>query len=390
MLSEFSDALERLDMSVFLAWISTLPALAQIPLVLLAFFAVIALLIFFLEIAPRSGRKFTIIRAAASVLIPGIVFLALGSVLWAAAAATLFGALFFYLDYRAKQGAGYLFQLVGFLSPAIFLLGIGLIYPTIQTTIQAFMNSRGTRFVGLENFIWIFTQDTGIRTVLNTVVWVLVVPVVSTIFGLAYAVFIDKSRGEKIFKVLVFMPMAISFVGASIIWRFVYAVRPAGQEQIGLLNQVVVWLGGEPVAWISNAPWNTFFLIVVLIWIQTGFAMVILSAAIKGVPIEQLEAAELDGTNPWQSFINVTVPGIRSSLVVVLTTISIASLKVFDIVRTMTAGANETSVIANEMYSQWQGFEVGRSAAFAVVLFVMVLPIVIYNARQIKKQREIR
>jgi alpha-glucoside transport system permease protein len=390
MFGEFSDALERLDMSVFLAWISTLPALAQIPLVLLAFFAVIALLIFFLEIAPRSGRKFTIIRAAASVLIPGIVFLALGSVLWAAAAATLFGALFFYLDYRAKQGAGYLFQLVGFLSPAIFLLGIGLIYPTIQTTIQAFMNSRGTRFVGLENFIWIFTQDTGIRTVLNTVVWVLVVPVVSTIFGLAYAVFIDKSRGEKIFKVLVFMPMAISFVGASIIWRFVYAVRPAGQEQIGLLNQVVVWLGGEPVAWISNAPWNTFFLIVVLIWIQTGFAMVILSAAIKGVPIEQLEAAELDGTNPWQSFINVTVPGIRSSLVVVLTTISIASLKVFDIVRTMTAGANETSVIANEMYSQWQGFEVGRSAAFAVVLFVMVLPIVIYNARQIKKQREIR
>ncbi|TQO20192.1 carbohydrate ABC transporter membrane protein 1 (CUT1 family) [Rhodoglobus vestalii] len=377
-------------MSAFLGWISTLPALAQIPLVLLAFLAVIALLIFFLEIAPRTGRKFTIIRAAACVLIPGLVFLALGSVLWAAGAATLFGALFFYLDYRSKQGVGYLFQLVGFLSPAIFLLAIGLIYPTIQTTIQAFMNSRGTRFVGLENFIWIFTQDTGIRTVLNTVVWVLIVPVVSTIFGLAYAVFIDKSRGEKIFKVLVFMPMAISFVGASIIWRFVYAVRPAGQEQIGLLNQVVVWLGGEPISWLSNEPWNTLFLIVVLIWIQTGFAMVILSAAIKGVPAEQLEAAELDGTNAWQRFINVTVPGIQSSLVVVLTTISIASLKVFDIVRTMTAGANETSVIANEMYSQWQGFEVGRSAAFAVVLFLMVLPIVIYNARQIQKQREIR
>tara|TARA_R110002124_G_scaffold2915_2_gene19922 strand:+ start:5097 stop:6173 length:1077 start_codon:yes stop_codon:yes gene_type:complete len=358
--------------------------------VLLAFFAVIALLIFFLEVAPRSGRKFTIIRAVACVVIPGLVFLALGSVLWAAAAATVFGALFFYLDYRSKQGAGYLFQLVGFLSPAIFLLAIGLIYPTIQTTIQAFMNSRGTRFVGLENFIWIFTQDTGIRTVANTFVWVLIVPAVSTIFGLAYAVFIDKSRGEKVFKLLVFMPMAISFVGASIIWRFVYAVRPAGQEQIGLLNQIVVWLGGEPVSWLSNSPWNTFFLIVVLIWIQTGFAMVILSAAIKGVPAEQLEAAELDGTNAWQRFMNVTVPGIRSSLVVVLTTISIASLKVFDIVRTMTAGANETSVIANEMYSQWQGFEVGRSAAFAVVLFLMVLPIVIYNARQIQKQREIR
>ncbi|MBH0008297.1 sugar ABC transporter permease [Salinibacterium sp. UTAS2018] len=377
-------------MSAFLSWIATLPSLAQIPLVLLAFFAVIALLIFFIEIAPRSGRKYTIIRAAACVLFPALIFLALGSVLWAAAAAAVFGGLFFLLDYRSKQGAGYLFQLVGFMSPAVFLLAIGLIYPTIQTTIQAFMNSRGTRFVGLENFIWIFTQDTGIRTVLNTVVWVLIVPTVSTIFGLAYAVFIDKSRGEKIFKILVFMPMAISFVGASIIWRFVYAVRPEGQEQIGLLNQIVVWMGGQPVDWISNSPWNTFFLIVVLIWIQTGFAMVILSAAIKGVPAEQLEAAELDGTNAWQRFINVTVPGIRSSLVVVLTTISIASLKVFDIVRTMTAGANETSVIANEMYSQWQGFEVGRSAAFAVVLFVMVLPIVVYNARQIAKQREIR
>ena len=382
--------LERSPMSVFLAWIATLPALAQIPLVLLAFFAVIALLIFFIEIAPRSGRRYTIIRAAACVLIPTLIFLALGSVYWAAGAAAVFGGLFFLLDYRSKQGAGYLFQLVGFMSPAIFLLAIGLIYPTIQTTIQAFMNSRGTRFVGLENFIWIFTQDTGIRTVLNTVVWVLIVPTVSTIFGLAYAVFIDKSRGEKFFKILVFMPMAISFVGASIIWRFVYAVRPADQEQIGLLNQIVVWMGGQPVDWISNSPWNTFFLIVVLIWIQTGFAMVILSAAIKGVPAEQLEAAELDGTNAWQRFMNVTVPGIRSSLVVVLTTISIASLKVFDIVRTMTAGANETSVIANEMYSQWQGFEVGRSAAFAVVLFVMVLPIVIYNARQIAKQREIR
>jgi alpha-glucoside transport system permease protein len=297
---------------------------------------------------------------------------------------------FFLLDYRSKQGAGYLFQLVGFLAPAVILLAIGLIYPTIGTTIQAFQDNRSRNFVGLDNFIWIFTQPYGIRVVVNTIVWVLVVPALSTIFGLAYAAFIDKSRGEKIFKALVFMPMAISFVGASIIWRFVYDAKPADQDQIGLLNQIVVWFGGEPVYWLQNSPWNTFFLIVVLIWIQTGFAMVILSAAIKGVPAEQLEAAELDGTNAWQRFMNVTVPGIRSSLIVVLTTISIASLKVFDIVRTMTAGANETSVIANEMYTQWKGFETGRSAAFAVVLFLLVMPILIYNARQIKKQREIR
>jgi alpha-glucoside transport system permease protein len=271
----------------------------------------------------------------------------------------------------------------------MLLLAIGLIYPTVKTTIDSFFSSRGN-FVGLDNFIWIFTQPSGIRTVLNTIVWVLVAPAVSTAIGLAYAVFIDKSRGEKYFKILVFMPMAISFVGASIIWRFVYTARPEGQDQIGLLNQIVVLFGGSPVAFLSEAPWNTFFLIVVLIWVQTGFAMVILSAAIKGVPIEQLEAAELDGTNAWQRFVNVTVPGIRSSLVVVLTTISIASLKVFDIVRTMTAGANDTSVIANEMYTQFTTFEYGRASAFAVVLFLLVLPIVVYNARQLKMQREIR
>lgn len=377
-------------MSQFLGWIATLPAWLQIVLVIAAFLAVIGLLLFFIEIAPRSGTKYTVIRFAVCVLVPLAAMLLLGSVFWAALIAAVLGALFFYLDYRSKEGAGYLFQLVGFLAPAVILLGIGLIYPTIGTTIQAFQDNRSRNFVGLDNFVWIFTQPYGIRVVINTIIWVLVVPALSTIFGLAYAAFIDKSRGEKFFKALVFMPMAISFVGASIIWRFVYDAKPAGQDQIGLLNQIVVWFGGTPVAWLQNSPWNSFFLIVVLIWIQTGFAMVILSAAIKGVPAEQLEAAELDGTNAWQRFINVTVPGIRSSLIVVLTTISIASLKVFDIVRTMTAGANETSVIANEMYTQWKGFETGRSAAFAVVLFLLVMPIIIYNARQIKKQREIR
>jgi alpha-glucoside transport system permease protein len=375
--------------SHFLNWVATFNPLVQIVLVVLAFLLVIAALLFFVEIAPRSGRRYTIIRLAVCISVPLIVMLALGSVLWAAAIAAVLGGLFFILDYRAKAGSGYMFQLVGFLAPAVLLLAVGLIYPSVKTLFDSFLSGRGN-WVGIDNYVWIFTQPEARRTVLNTIVWVLIVPAVSTSFGLAYAVFSDKSRGEKIFKVLVFMPMAISFVGASIIWRFVYTARPADQEQIGLLNQLVVWLGGQPVQFLQNSPWNTFFLIVVLIWIQTGFAMVVLSAAIKGVPAEQLEAAELDGTNAWQRFINVTVPGIRSSLIVVLTTISIASLKVFDIVRTMTAGANETSVIANEMYTQYTTFELGRSAAFAVILFVLVTPIIVYNARQIKKQREIR
>jgi len=204
-------------------------------------------------------------------------------------------------------------------------------------------------------------------------------------------VWIDKSRGERFYKALVFMPMAISFVGAGIIWRFVYEYRSAGRDQIGLLNAMVVGLGGDPVQWLQTDPLNTFLLIVVMIWIQTGFAMVVLSAAIKGIPTEQIEAAQLDGTNAWQRFSNVTVPGIRSSLVVVLTTISIATLKVFDIVRTMTAGNFNTSVVANEMYTQaFRASEVGRGSALALILFVMVLPIVIYNVNVLRKQREIR
>jgi alpha-glucoside transport system permease protein len=377
-------------MSAFFAWLGQLPALAQIPIIILVFVALVGAILFFVEIAPRSGRIYTVIRLAVCVAAPLLVLLAAGSYWWASAAAAVLGGVFFIVDYRSRAGAGYLFQLFGFLAPAVLLLAIGLVIPTLQTTVQAFMNSRGTAFIGFDNFIWVFTQPEAVRTVLNTIVWVLIAPLVSTIAGLAYAVFIDKSRGEKYFKIMVFMPMAISFVGASIIWRFVYTARPADQNQIGLLNQVVVWFGGQPVNFIANEPWNTLFLIIVLIWVQTGFAMVVLSAAIKGVPAEQMEAAELDGTNAWQKFTNVTVPGIRSSLIVVLTTISIASLKVFDIVRTMTAGANETSVIANEMYTQFKNFELGRSAAFAVVLFLLVLPIVVYNARQIQKQREIR
>jgi len=375
-------------MSGFLKWLAGLPPLAQIPLVLAAFLIVAGLVIFFVEIAPRSGRRYTVIRLLVCVLAPLAIFLALGSIWWAAAAAAVLGALFFLLDYRSKQGAGYLFQLIGFLSPALFLLAVGLVYPTIATFFKAFMNARGNRFVGFENFIYVFGQESNRVAIINTIIWVLVVPALSTIAGLAYAVFVDKARGEKFLKALVFMPMAISFVGASIIWKFVYDANAAGSPQIGLLNGIITFFGGQPVDFINIAPWNNLFLMVILIWVQTGFAMVVLSAAIKGVPAEQMEAAQLDGTNAWQRFTNVTVPGIRSSLIVVLTTISIASLKVFDIVQTMTGGANGTNVLANAVYAQ--KLEEGRASAFAVILFILVLPIIIYNVRQMRLQKEIR
>ncbi|WP_221585941.1 carbohydrate ABC transporter permease [Microbacterium sp. G2-8] len=375
-------------MAAFLEWLSYLSPWAQIPLIIGVFALAVGALLFFIEIAPRQGRVYTLIRLAACVVLPLLLLWILQSWWWAIIGAGVLGVLFFWLDQRGKRGPGYLFQLFGFLAPALALLVVGLIFPVIQTFVQSFMNSSSSQFVGLDNYTWIFTQPQGIRTVLNTIVWVLVAPVFSTVIGLVYAYFIDKTRGEKIYKTLIFLPMAISFVGASIIWRFMYTARPADREQIGFLNQVIVWLGGEPVRFLQVEPWNTFFLIVVFVWIYTGFAMVVLSAAIKGVPTEQIEAAQLDGANAFERFTQVIVPGIRSSIIVVLTTIALTSMKIFDIVRTMTAGGNNTSVVANEMYSQFRVFEAGRAAAYAVVLFLLVLPLIIYNARQTKKHRE--
>ncbi|UYO97849.1 sugar ABC transporter permease [Microbacterium sp. M28] len=374
----------------FFRWVGSLPPVLQAVVVVIAFAVVVAVILLLVDVAPRKGAMYTWIRLAMCLIVPFAVMWFFNSWYWAMGVAVVVGALFFLLDYRSRDGAGYLIQLVAFMAPAVLLLLVGLILPSIQTVYASFWNSSGDNFIGLNNYVWIFTQSDGITAVVNTIVWVLIVPIVSTLVGLAYAVFIDRTRGEKIYKILVFMPMAISFVGASIIWRFMYAYRGPEFEQIGLLNQIVVWFGGEPQQWLLNEPWNNLFLIVVLIWVQTGFAMVVLSASIKGVPAELLEAAELDGANAWQRFWSVTVPAIRPALIVVLTTISIASLKVFDIVRTMTAGNYGTSVLANEMYTQFSKFEAGRSAALSVILFILVLPIVIYNARQIKKQREIR
>jgi alpha-glucoside transport system permease protein len=301
--------------------------------------------------------------------------------------AAVVGLLIFFIDKAPKKGRDY-WQLALFLLPAMLFVAIGLVYPAIRTSFLAFQNNAGEW--SLDNFVWMFTQPAAIRTLINTVLWVALAPVISTVIGLAYAVFIDKSRGEKYYKVILFMPIAISFVGAGVIWGFVYDYNGVG-DQIGLLNAIVVAFGGEPVQWLQTDPINTILLIVIMIWIQTGFAMVLLSAAIKGVPTEQIEAAELDGTNAWQRFMNVTVPGIRGSLVVVFTTISIATLKVFDIVRTMTAGNFNTSVVANEMYTQaFRASEIGRGSALALILFIFVLPIIIYNVNVLRKQREIR
>lgn len=299
------------------------------------------------------------------------------------------GLLMFFADKAPKRGRDAI-QLGLFVAPALLLLIFGLVWPAIQTIRQSMTADDGT-WNGFDNFVTIFTDPVMTTVLRNTIIWVILVPLGATIIGLAYAVFIDRSKGEKVLKSLVFMPMAISFVGASIIWGFMYEYRAEGFDQIGFLNQVLVWFGQEPQQFLNTPPANTFFLIIVMIWIQTGFAMVVLSAAIKGVPTELHEAASLDGASAWQRFWSVTVPWIRGSLVVVVTTITIATLKVFDIVRTMTGGQFETSVVANEMYSR--AFRLGQpsiGAALAVVLFVMVIPIIIYNVRVLRQHKEAR
>ncbi|MGZ4595934.1 MAG: carbohydrate ABC transporter permease, partial [Actinomycetes bacterium] len=251
----------------------------------------------------------------------------------------------------------------------------------------SFFNALGDKFVGIDNYKFIFTSSEQLTVLRNTAIWVVITPFVATTIGLIYAVLVDKARIEALAKALVFLPMAISFVGASIIWKFVYDYRPnqGSIHQIGLLNQIVVWLGGSPQQWLINSPWNTFFLIVVMIWIQAGFAMTVLSAAIKAIPEDIIEAARIDGVSGVGLFRYVTLPSIRPAMVVVLTTIGIGTLKVFDIVRTMTGGQFDTSVVANEFYTQsFRASNQGLGAALAVLLFILVIPIVYYNIRQMR------
>jgi alpha-glucoside transport system permease protein len=278
---------------------------------------------------------------------------------------------------------------LAFLIPALLLLLIGLVIPAIRTIILSLFNGDSTEFVGLRNYGWIFQENDIIRVLTNTLGWVVLVPLLATGVGLLYAVMVDRARFESVAKSLIFLPMAISFVGAGIIWKFVYAYRGEG-DQIGLLNWLWTTLGGSPQQFLNNAPWNTFLLIVVMVWIQAGFAMVILSAAIKAIPADIVEAARLDGVTPWQMFWRVTLPSIRPSLIVVVVTITIATLKVFDIVRTMTNGNFDTNVVALEMYNQaFRYQENGQGSALAVFLFILVIPIVIFQIRNLRRQREV-
>ena len=274
---------------------------------------------------------------------------------------------------------------IGYLGPAVLLITFGLLWPGILTIKNSFFNANGDSFIGLANYATIFTDSAFLIVLRNTFLWVLVVPTVATALGLIYAVLVDRTRAEKFAKTLIFLPMAISMVGASIIWKFMFEYKTKSAPQIGLINQVVIWLGGEPQQWLLNPPLNTFMLIMVMIWIQAGFAMTVLSAAIKAIPDEIIEAAKVDGVTGMKLFWWVTIPSVRPAVIVVLTTIAMGTLKAFDVVYTMTGGQFDTSIIANEFYTQsFNRSEYGIGAALAVLLFVLVTPIVVYNVRQMR------
>jgi alpha-glucoside transport system permease protein len=281
----------------------------------------------------------------------------------------------------------------GFVGPTLLLLAVGLVYPALSTVRGSLYNRDGSAFVGLDNYATVFSENNFQRVLLNTFLWVVLVPLLTTGLGLVYAYLVDRTRFERLAKALVFLPLAISMVGAGVIWKFVYEYRPdqPGVRQIGLLNQLMALVGIEPQQFLLNWPSNTFYLIVVMIWIQAGFAMTVLSAAIKAIPDDVVEAARLDGVGGVQMFRYVTVPSIRPALVVVLTTVAITTLKVFDVVRTMTGGQFGTSVVANEFYTQaFRQSNFGLGATLAVLLFVLVIPIIAYNVRQLRLSEEIR
>jgi alpha-glucoside transport system permease protein len=275
------------------------------------------------------------------------------------------------------------------LFPALFLLVVFIIYPAVRTMILSFYGPRSEEFVGLSNYAFAFTNENMLIALRNNLIWVVVFTTLVVGIGLLVAILTDKVRYESAAKSLLFMPMAISYVAASVIWKFMYQYRPAGETQTGTLNALFTALipNYQPTPFTTNPPWNNLALIVIGIWIWTGFAMVILSAAIKGINQDLIDCSRVDGANAWQVFWKIIIPLISSTITVVVTTMLINVLKIFDIVYVMTNGRLDTEVIANRMYKELFNYQnYGRAAAVATILFVAVLPVIILNIRKFVRQ----
>jgi len=281
-----------------------------------------------------------------------------------------------------------------FVGPALVILAVFLVYPVLNTIFTSFKDAQGESFVGLDNFRFVFTDESMLRAIRNTFGWIVIVPLFGVAIGLAFATVADRlSRGEALAKSMIFLPMAISFAGASITWRLIYNYRPQGfGSNIGLLNGIMLGLGQEPVRWLDIQPWNNLMLMVIMIWMQTGFAMVVLSAAIKSIPDEILEAARIDGASELQVFRRIVVPSILPTIAVVTTYMVINAMKVFDIVFVMGSPETRGTEVIAERMIDWFFINNndGRGAAIAVILFIAIVPVMIVNIRRFREEEAIR
>ena len=323
----------------------------------------------------ENANRFIVVGVALVVGVGGVFFLYWGA-----------NRVIEFLPERVREGV----RPYVFVGPCLVILAVFLVYPVINTILISFKDARSESLVGLANYRFVFTDHDMLTAIRNTAAWIVIVPFFGVTIGLAFATLADRlRRGEAIAKSAIFLPMAISFAGASITWRLIYDFRPEGfGSNIGLLNGIWIGLGQDPVAWLTLQPWNNLYLMVILVWIQTGFAMVVLSAAIKAIPDEIIEAARIDGASEMQVFRRIIVPSILPTIVVVTTYMVINALKVFDIVFIMGNAESDGTVVIAERMIDWffSSRHFGRGAAIAVVLFVVIIPVMIWNVRRFREE----
>ena len=313
----------------------------------------------------------------------------------------LFFVLFFHLSnflldyFRVKVSKNFAFEnsirVIIFIAPAFIVLFVFIIYPVFETIRLSFYDKVGENFVGLFNYNWAINDPDFKRSIINNLGWLIVVPTLSTFFGLVIANLADRIWWGSIAKSIIFMPMAISFVGAGVIWKFMYDYRGPGDQQIGLLNAIAVALGFEPQAWLTIPIWNNLFLMAIMIWIQTGLALVIFSAALRSIPNETLDAARIDGASELKIFWSIIIPYLEQTILVIWTIITILVLKVFDIIYAMTKGQWQTEVLANLMYD-WMfrgGGDSGRGSVLAFCILIGVIPILAWNLYRHKQEQKV-
>lgn len=276
-----------------------------------------------------------------------------------------------------------------FLFPALVLLSVFLLYPAIHTIYLSLFNANSTQFVGFSNYVQLFTAHDTLIVFRNNLLWLVLFTAVTLTVGVLFAVLTNQVRYESIAKSIIFIPMAVSFTAAAVIWRFIYIFQPKQFVQTGVANAILVGLGGNPIPWIQDPSVNNFALIVAGIWMWTGFAMVMISAGLKGIPTEIIEAARVDGANERQIFRHILLPMLRGVIIVVAVTLVINSLKVFDLVYVMTFGNFNTDVIANRMFKEMFTFgNFGRASAVAVVLLLAIIPMMLFNVRRFRSEQQ--